>query len=808
MKIQRETDIFISYKSEDGWNYAKDLHDVLIKKGYAAFLSSNDLREGNYEQQLYKKIDECIYVVVILSPKALSNCEDEERCWVRKEVRYALQNNKKIIPVMLHGFEWPQNLPKDMEDFDKMQGIQVPYEKQYYNDSFEKIEILLKGSIKLKNRYKIVRGNKKHSYKISKKLKRNIILSLSVLLVTAIGIMSGVFFINNQKVIYDPDTMYKITLTVPEDMSIKDFEANAEKVKKRLDVLSDGEKYSFEVKKDSVKIIIPKKVFYDVDIEQALQCYITRPLELYAFDKSDKDTKEKIKIERDDLQSVTLKEGTVKGVDAKSLGIKEKTYPYVEVVLTDQCAEKLKGKLAEWKDNMALGQDLETNAYSFYYYDIYPQKDGKTFYIVDNDIEGAFPELIVYNLKNETTTKAFNFSINIEAEWEEIDNSEHVVGKYQCDEKDLKGKSVSIVYSITEKLSDGEWLDTQKVMKERMDVLEQPYAFGIRKNKRKEGEEKLDIVIKTGLEHMNEEIMKILETSNYNCTIQSGLEEYWPYEDLYSFKVHQEGSQYTFSVEPKNTDDYSENTKKEKIQKVNKLIAFAKGNGNILTLKVNGVPYSDANVSTLTEEGKIEFTKLHFLRNESVDEKEVWMFNLLDVIINGTQFPKYVSFDKYQFNESPEGELPTKKEFGIIDVEKKDEETKIKSKIGNIYPDAEIICDGQEINMLFDMDVDETLPQKSTELAKEIYEKSGFEKSIFDSLNLYFIEERAGERARIFFKKCYQNMDSKEKGYIYGYGIFINGRMEKYKNRVREIVENNPFYKKMMRDDSFNWIWD
>lgn len=807
MKIQRETDIFISYKSEDGWNYAKDLHSALNKKGYAAFLSSNDLREGNYEQQLYKKIDECIYMVVILSPKALINCDDEEKCWVRKEVRYALQNNKKIIPVMLYGFEWPKKLPVDMEGFDKLQGIQVPYEKQYYNDSFEKIEALLKGSIKLKNRYRIVRGDKKLNYKISKKLKRNIILLFSALLMIVLGITAGAFFIKNTRFVYNPDTMYKITLTAPEEMSVKDFEANVEKVKKRFDILADDENYSFEENKDSVKVIIPKKIFHNVDVEQALKCYITRPLELYAFNKSDRVAEEKIKIKRDDLKSVAIKDGAVNGVDAKSLGIKENTYPYIEVVLTDQCAEKLKGRLAEWKDNFAFGQDLEMYSSNFYYYETYPQKDGKTFYIIDKDFEGTFPELMVYNLKNDPTTEGFGVGVSIEAEWEKIDKLGQTVGKYQCDEKDLKEGTISIVYSVVENLSDGEWLDTEKVMKERMDTLKQPYAFGTRKNKDSKGKEKLDIVIKTGLEHMNEDIMKVLPTSSYNFKIQSGLEECWPHSDMYNFTVRQKGSQYAFSMAPKDTEDYLEKSKKEEIRKVNKLIEFAKKHNNVLTLKIDEIPYSDVNISTLTEEGNIEFTNLHFLKKESVDEKNVWMLNLLDVILNGTKFPKYVYFDKYQFNETAEEKLPSVEQFGVVNVEKKDEEEKMKSNLSNIWPDAKIGFEGQKIEMSFDMDVDENFPRKCTSLVKEIYEKSGFEKSSFDSLALYFIKEKVDERARIFFSKCYQNIESKEKGYIYAHGIFTSGRLEKYKNQVKEIVENDSFYKEMSKGDLSSWRW-
>ncbi len=804
MKIQRETDIFISYKSEDGWNYAKDLHDALNKKGYSAFLSSNDLREGNYEQQLYKKIDECIYMIVILSPRALVNCEDEEKCWVRKEVRYALQNNKKIIPVMMYGFEWPKNLPADMEGFDKMQGVQVPYEKQYYNDSFEKTEALLKGSIKRKNRYRIVRGDKKHSYNISKKMKRNIIISLSAVLVMALGIMGGFFIIKNTKFVYDPDTMYKITLTAPEKMSVKDFDSNVEKVKKRLDILADGEKYDFQIKKDSIQIILPKKVCYDIDIEQVMKCYVSRPMELYAFNNSDESTsadQRNVKLQRSDFQSIKLKEGKVEGADTKSLGIKEDTYPYIEVVLTDECAQKLAGKISDWKDGFTFGQDLESDSY--YYYDTYPQKDGKTFYIVNDDIQGKFPELMVYNWKNETTTEEFEVAISIEAEWENIDKAGQVVGKNQCNEKDLDEGTVSIVYEVDdEDLSDGEWLDTEKAIKERMDVLEQPYAFGTRRDKNKE----LNIVIKTGLEHMSEDIMKILVAPEGSFKIQSGLKEYSFYKEYYSAAVNQKDTQYAFSFDIK---DKNEEYSKREIKKIKKLIALAKeNNNNILTLMVNEIPYSNVSVDQLTEDGKIQFTDLSCWGSKSVDENNVWMFKLLKVIWDGTDFPQTPYFDTYQFDENDEGETPSVEQFGVVNIEQKDQE-EMKKRLSSICPDATIAFLDQATGISLNMEMDEKFPENCTSLAKKIYEESDFEKSSFDLLVIYFIEEKneEGERARIFFSKNYKDIDDKDKGYIDAYGIFLGGRVEKYKNKIKNIIDHDSFYKKMTEDE-FSWTWD
>lgn len=130
--MEKKYNVFISYRRDGGEVTAKMIHDKLHDLGYQVFLDVESLRSGLFNIKLYSVIDECTDVVVILSPGALDRCENEND-WVRREIEYALQKEKNVIPIMLRGFDFPENLPKSIETLPYMQGLKANLE---YFDAF------------------------------------------------------------------------------------------------------------------------------------------------------------------------------------------------------------------------------------------------------------------------------------------------------------------------------------------------------------------------------------------------------------------------------------------------------------------------------------------------------------------------------------------------------------------------------------------------------------------------------------------------------------------------------------------------
>lgn len=119
-------DGFISYRRENGFLMAQVIHDRLLERGIKTFLDLEELRSGNFNEDLYAAIESSPNFIVILPPNALTRCKNEKD-WLRKEIVHAVKNNKKIIPVLYDNFKWPthwnENIPEEVRFLEKCNGV-------------------------------------------------------------------------------------------------------------------------------------------------------------------------------------------------------------------------------------------------------------------------------------------------------------------------------------------------------------------------------------------------------------------------------------------------------------------------------------------------------------------------------------------------------------------------------------------------------------------------------------------------------------------------------------------------------------
>lgn len=88
-------------------------------------------------------IDVCTDVIVVLPQNGLDRCKNAED-WVRKEIAYAIKSNKNIIPIMMRNFEFPDELPDDINDIRNFNGISANME--YFDAAFAKLVSMIKSS--------------------------------------------------------------------------------------------------------------------------------------------------------------------------------------------------------------------------------------------------------------------------------------------------------------------------------------------------------------------------------------------------------------------------------------------------------------------------------------------------------------------------------------------------------------------------------------------------------------------------------------------------------------------------------------
>lgn len=152
-------DVFISYRHEiDGCGFlAGNYYDLLTAEGYDVFIDHEKLEAGDFPPQLESAIvgSECI--ICVLPPNGLNRCKKEDD-WIRREIRIALAQKKKIIPVFMKGFNFDNlSVPEDISDFLKKQRI-LDVDEENYKDKLRRIRRMMK----IKPRNSEVRIKKKY----------------------------------------------------------------------------------------------------------------------------------------------------------------------------------------------------------------------------------------------------------------------------------------------------------------------------------------------------------------------------------------------------------------------------------------------------------------------------------------------------------------------------------------------------------------------------------------------------------------------------------------------------------------------
>lgn len=138
-------DVFLSYRRKGGFETAKHLFDLLSKDGYRVCLDLDTLREGDFDKALLSRIDDCQDFILIVDAHAFDRCVDPDydprKDWLRQELAYALSRGKNIIPVLLAGAGFPDNLPPDISQVEYKHG--PSYSLEYFDSFYDKLKEFL-----------------------------------------------------------------------------------------------------------------------------------------------------------------------------------------------------------------------------------------------------------------------------------------------------------------------------------------------------------------------------------------------------------------------------------------------------------------------------------------------------------------------------------------------------------------------------------------------------------------------------------------------------------------------------------------
>ncbi len=621
-----------------------------------------------------------------------------------------------------------------------------------------------------------------------KKVKKIFAVLIPVILI--VSIITGIFYACNSS-FKAGNEIYHITLTNTSNISDNDFKTIEERVK----IFTDGKKYSIDKNSDSIEMYLPKSAFSDNEIDYVLDCYLTRAINLYAYNKKSDDITNCIEIERKDIKSFKVMDGPIDGVDAKKYNISTDTYKYFSLVLTDEFIKKNEDKINSFGKNLAIAQDVDSNSQIYGYY-TFTQSDGKTIYILNNDLSDNFVKLFEYNLTHSPLKRSYDsyiVDINSKTQWENVKGNKNK-SENQCDADKIKSGSVTFSFDASLP-SDGEKLDTEKALKKRLDALGIDYAFGSYST-----DTEINYVIKSQLKNISLPVMNLIGSSG-SYTLRSGLNEY-TLSNCSAQSTSVSGDNKIMFL-PNNYSDYD----KEELADFEKSL-----NGkDKIYLTVDDIPLLSTDKDSIdVKNGTITFDKLCQAEDGEINENEIddnhlYLVDLFKTIDETKVSNVYLSFNEYQFNVARNGKLPSIFDF---DLQYSFDNEELRNKIKSVCPTATVGFDNFEhIYISLNLPVDDKLVSNSLKYSEEIYKAIDFENTAYEHINIYLIDENDAdlERGRIFFDKNYSN--SLHEGYIDANGIFTNGRLQKYQNEFKKAVESNQFLNSFEQNEN-SWSYD
>src|SRR5258705_8271395 len=131
--------IFISYRREPSRYLALAMFKELQKRGYDVFWDVESIGAGQFEPIILSEIGRRAHFVLLLANKTLDRCS-ETGDWLKREVEYAISLGRKVIPLMVDGFDLKDNVEYLTGELSKLPSYNgMPFLYQYFDAGIDKL---------------------------------------------------------------------------------------------------------------------------------------------------------------------------------------------------------------------------------------------------------------------------------------------------------------------------------------------------------------------------------------------------------------------------------------------------------------------------------------------------------------------------------------------------------------------------------------------------------------------------------------------------------------------------------------------
>ena len=124
-----EKTVFISYRRANK-PWALFIYQNLTNNGFDVFIDFQNINSGNFETVILDNIKARAHFVVVLTPSALEDCNNPGD-WLRREIEFALDEKRNIVPLMVEGFDFGTPLVKKaltgkLTMLSQINGLRIP----------------------------------------------------------------------------------------------------------------------------------------------------------------------------------------------------------------------------------------------------------------------------------------------------------------------------------------------------------------------------------------------------------------------------------------------------------------------------------------------------------------------------------------------------------------------------------------------------------------------------------------------------------------------------------------------------------
>lgn len=582
-------------------------------------------------------------------------------------------------------------------------------------------------------------------------------------------------------------------LSADEDTTLANIAKNEAILRERLELFTGGNNYVLkETNGRNYDIYVPTSSFGKANKEKVIKDVLSTAGKMYFIDQTySEEQKSPVEIKPEYIESVEEETGTIEGLDNETIQLGEsEEYGYLKVRLNKEGQSCYK-KVANTFGKIGLAGDIFDrtegifSSWNHYYTGCFSD-DHDYFYVLniadDYDFD-TYLNLVSYLLENDPMDNHMNYSLEYDVDWEEVDKDSGFQRDVENMDKDDLTYICKLGSAAEKDISEGDRLDAEEAVKKRCDSLHQDYAYGHL------SESEDSFALRLPYDHINYEVLQLLPVSRCPMFLSFGnISQSISLMNNITKKQDDEGN-YSLLIEI--TDPEVKTSLDKMVQEEPEArVCFTAGNTRLSFL--HGVLQDVYNGKTIC------LKQSGFSESGQITEDDVWILDFL-FALNETNGKLASDYETLLGN----GEVLNYQDRLLCPGAAQTIES-LEQFVHTIAPEAEVyMTDNIQYNkscleMNLHLDVDETLPETALDMAKKIYEHFDLDHSMFNKISIKFMDEEPFhmEKADITFQRNYASVGEEPAKDSASLRCF-NGRIDRYKDRFREILESDEFYVKM-----------